>query len=197
VKPRFSANYTQPQLWRRMLNRFVGKPVKFLEIGCYEGRSSIWFVRNILTHPDASLTCVDPFLKPCKPYATGDRPSPEGIFLHNCSASAVDHKIKLQSGFSVDVLPRLEDSYQLIYIDGDHTAAAVSQDIELSWPLLLPGGILLFDDYLWKGGRTVEDRPRKAIDRFLRGYRGRYVLLHKGWQVAVRKLTSEERAFPA
>ena len=33
-----------------------------LEIGCYEGLSSVFFADNLLDHPDSSLTCVDPFM---------------------------------------------------------------------------------------------------------------------------------------
>ena len=33
-----------------------------LEIGCYEGLSSVFFADNFLNSPRSSLTCVDPFL---------------------------------------------------------------------------------------------------------------------------------------
>ena len=33
-----------------------------LEIGCYEGLSSVFFADNLLHHSESSLTCVDPFL---------------------------------------------------------------------------------------------------------------------------------------
>jgi hypothetical protein len=29
------------------------------EIGCYEGRSSRWYVENVLTGPGAALVCLD------------------------------------------------------------------------------------------------------------------------------------------
>ena len=33
-----------------------------LEIGCFEGLSSVFFADNILDNPNSTLTCVDPFL---------------------------------------------------------------------------------------------------------------------------------------
>lgn len=33
-----------------------------LEIGCYEGLSSVFFADNLLDHSKSSLTCVDPFM---------------------------------------------------------------------------------------------------------------------------------------
>jgi hypothetical protein len=38
------------------------KENKILEIGCFEGLSSIFFADNFLDNPNANLTCVDPFL---------------------------------------------------------------------------------------------------------------------------------------
>jgi len=33
-----------------------------LEIGCFEGLSSVFFADNFLNNPDSRLTSVDPFL---------------------------------------------------------------------------------------------------------------------------------------
>lgn len=35
---------------------------KMLEIGCFEGISSVFFADNFLDNPNSRLTCVDPFL---------------------------------------------------------------------------------------------------------------------------------------
>jgi predicted O-methyltransferase YrrM len=47
------------KLFERLLAPYRGQPAKFLEIGSYEGASAIWMLKNILTHPDARITCVD------------------------------------------------------------------------------------------------------------------------------------------
>jgi len=61
-------------------------------------------------------------------------------------------KITILKGFSDDVLPNLEkESFDIIYIDGDHTAEAAFKDGVNSFPLLKKGGIMIFDDYLWVG----------------------------------------------
>jgi hypothetical protein len=47
----------------------------------------------------------------------------------------------------MEVLPVLKDnSFDLIYIDGDHEAGAVKNDIEKALPLLKDGGLLCGDD---------------------------------------------------
>ena len=32
-----------------------------VEIGCFEGRSTLWFLEHLLRHPDSRTTCVDTF----------------------------------------------------------------------------------------------------------------------------------------
>ncbi len=56
-------------LWEEHLAPFKGKTgVAALEVGSYEGRSAVWLLENILTAPDALITCVDPL------WGAGDEP---------------------------------------------------------------------------------------------------------------------------
>ena len=48
-------------LWDRLLNPLKEQKVSVLEIGVFEGRSTLWLLQNILTHPAARLTYVDTF----------------------------------------------------------------------------------------------------------------------------------------
>ncbi len=36
--------------------------VNFLEIGIYDGRSTIWFIENILTNPTSKIALIDKLL---------------------------------------------------------------------------------------------------------------------------------------
>src|SRR5262245_36678052 len=48
--------------WTKLLNEFKGKPdISYLEIGAFEGRSALWVLENILTHPTSTLTIIDFF----------------------------------------------------------------------------------------------------------------------------------------
>jgi hypothetical protein len=49
-------------VWEVVLSPFKGKPdIQYLEVGLYEGRSALWVLENVLTHPSARLTGIDPF----------------------------------------------------------------------------------------------------------------------------------------
>jgi hypothetical protein len=61
-------------------------------------------------------------------------------------------------------------------------------DAMLSWHRIKPGGIMLFDDYLWAPGTPATERPQMAIDLFLQSFAGRYEILLKSYQIAIRKL---------
>ncbi|MGH7791972.1 MAG: class I SAM-dependent methyltransferase, partial [Thermodesulfobacteriota bacterium] len=143
----FTTDYVSclTSIWEQHLAGFKGKDnIRFLEIGSFEGRSTIWFLENILTHPTSSITCVDNF----------SRQGGEPRFDHNIKVSGFSNKVTKIKGRSEDVLRTLnENTFDIIYIDGNHYALNVLMDTVLSWLLLKPGGIIIFDDYEWEPER--------------------------------------------
>ena len=185
-------------LWNSMLGKFAGQPdLQFLEIGSFEGRSACWLLENILTHPTAHLTCIDPFVigpeykELLAPGVVPDISEYEKHFDSNMQEIHAGNrvtKIKATSQCALRTLPL--DHYNMIYIDGSHYAASALQDIMLSWDLLKANGLLIIDDYEWI---CFPDEPLKtpkpAIDAFLWVFQGRYKLLHRQYQVIVEKLS--------
>ena len=60
----FTSDWFTPHIpiWEKVLSPLKGKPdIRYLEIGVFEGRSSLWIAENILTHPSSHLTVIDPF----------------------------------------------------------------------------------------------------------------------------------------
>jgi SAM-dependent methyltransferase len=144
-----------------------------LEIGSFEGRSALW----LLEHLNCQLTCIDPFL------GAGT----EIRFDHNVALRQLTTRVTKLKGFSEDVLPNLNQTFDLIYIDGNHSAASVLLDAVLSWRLLKPKGMMIFDDYLWQHNPRVSQRPKLGIDLFLESIQGQFSLLHKGYQIIIQK----------
>ena len=173
----YCSNFTSD--WEKYIGEYRGREnVKFLEIGCFEGRSTLWFLENILIHSTASITCIDSFVR------RGGEPR----FDHNLRVGGFTEKVTKIKGKSCEVLPTLKnDSFDVIYIDGSHLALSVLMDAVLSWLMLKPGGIIIFDDYAWETQRPLHARPQLAIDIFLEAFQAQTELMHKGYQVIVRK----------
>lgn len=164
--------------WSQHFDGLGGTAIRILEIGSYEGRSAVWFLSNVLAHPDSRIVCVDPFLDPCL----------ELRFDHNIRIAGHPEKLTKMKGFSGSILSSLAaESFDLIYVDGSHQAADALLDGTLSWPLLKPHGSLLFDDYQWRPDLPSHARPELGVDLFLEHLRGRYELVFRGYQVLIRK----------
>lgn len=115
----------------------------------------------------------------------------EGVeerFDHNIAVSGdAERMIKLK-GYSQLVLRSLEpNSFDVIYIDACHQASCVFMDIAYGWDLLKKDGILIFDDYLLRLDLPGTNRPKEPIDAFLSAFEDAVEILHKEWQVILRK----------
>lgn len=98
-------------------------------------------------------------------------------------------KVRLIKTRSQDVLPGLPaGSFDLAYIDGDHSAPAVLFDSVECWRLLRPSGLLIWDDYAGAREHPPARRPATAIDAFLACYAGRYEIAWRRWQLGARKI---------
>ena len=80
-------------------------------------------------------------------------------------------QVQLYRGFSTDLtlLARLRDeSYHIVYVDGDHTLAGARHDFATFGPKVVPGGWLIADDAgcnlpgtaFWKGHAAVSEAVR-------------------------------------
>lgn len=167
--------------WKKHLARFKGAgPLRFLEIGSFEGLATCWLLENILYCPESSISCIDLF---------------EGLhnelFTENVCGFSADRVHKLR-GRSQHILPLLTGQlYDFIYIDGSHNKRDVLQDAVLSWTLLRPGALLIFDDYRLKDSFLSRwlpnEKPDVAIDAFLDVYSDEMRVLAKEQQVIVEK----------
>jgi predicted O-methyltransferase YrrM len=172
-------------LWEEHLCEFVGKPVRFLEIGSHEGRSAVWLLQNVLTHAESTLTCIDPW-----PQDTAERRFDANI----AETGQGDQLLKIKST-SFSALKELKPPFDFIYVDGSHEARHVIEGAVLSFRLLRSGGILIFDDYWWRAKGAIRQPPKPAIDCFLELWSDCLELLHKRGQVVVRKACEPDETF--
>jgi predicted O-methyltransferase YrrM len=168
------------ELWNIIYAAYKGRPVSYLEIGAFEGGSTVWMLENVLTDPKARATVIDPFID-------GTRTTYES----NLALSGSSAKVTTLVGFSQLILRTLPlDSYELIYVDGSHIPHDVLEDAVLCWRLLKVGGIIVFDNYTDIGtiNRDGEAEYAKlAIDPFVECFATQLEVLHRGRQLVVRK----------
>lgn len=149
-------------------------PCRILEIGCYEGRATVWLLENIATHPQATIECID----------VAEQPS----FRNNILAARSPEKVHLATGLSRDLLRSYPaNAFDFIYVDGGHGAVDVLEDAVLSFLLLKRGGIIAFDDFKWKDRTSPHGTPKPAINAFLSIYKRKITVLMKDYQVWIRK----------
>ena len=134
--------------------------IQVLEIGSWCGASTLTWGEgiNFYFNSKGSITCVDAWL----PYVDlGANPTEDmlmiddalrqnevfDVFKHNIQFLPNDIEIIIHRGWSQDILPSLEiETYDLVYIDGDHKYDNVISDITNAMPLLRNGGVMCGDD---------------------------------------------------
>ena len=161
-------------------------PADSLEIGCYEGRASVWLMEHSLTN----LTVIDTFKGSDEHDAQF-----ETTMLKRFEENIEPHKerVVIKVGTSQHFLREIPiaGQYDFIYIDGAHYAMNALEDAVLAFPLLKEGGIMIFDDYTWGRGMNPLDIPSTGTDAFLHIYGNKLTVLEKNSQVVIQKNTSK------
>lgn len=160
--------------------------IRYLEIGAYEGRNVAfmgWLLPGRL-----AITAIDPWFDD----VFNPDPRYHGIetrFRRNVELTGVA-SLRTIKGFSSVELPKLQaanERFDLIYVDGSHTAVDVLIDLCFCANMLEVGGMMILDDY-WHdisdiGGPGV----KQAVDRFLGVFRRSFEVAAAYRQVALVK----------
>lgn len=171
--------------WLKHLKSFINKPnVKYLEIGVLEGRSLLWMLHNVLTHPEARAYAIDPFEK-----LTPEFEENKKIFLENLKNCPNAEKIKFMNDFSNNIVHNFEDSFfDIGYVDGAHEADSVYADLVAIWPKLKNSGVLIVDDYQYVPKENEPFEPPKiGIDKFLEEFKNEIEIRQKCYQLILQK----------
>jgi predicted O-methyltransferase YrrM len=170
-------SYRLPYNWHTLvpLENYSNRPIKYLEIGTFYGANALSFADTYGSHPDSLVYCVDPWEDYDEyPEYKGMQSSIFEAFVKNVAASPSREKVVIFRGLSHSIVPTFPDeSFDIIYIDGNHEPEYVLEDAVLSFRKLKKQGILIFDDYGWGGPELTT----KGIDGFISGYKKRLQVL--------------------
>ena len=129
-----------------------GKSASVLEIGSYLGASSC-YLAAALAHQDGHLFCVDTWENQTMPEGEYDT---FGEFNNNTKA-LVQYISSIKKNSRDLVEADIKHPLNLVFIDGDHSYAAVKNDYEKVAPWIVDGGVLAFHDSIHFEGvsRTI------------------------------------------
>jgi predicted O-methyltransferase YrrM len=183
-----------PEVWKQLIPLLSGEAGKrkYLEVGSFEGRSTVWIMENMMQLGDYML-CIDTW-RGSEEHGAEDMDTVFNRFRANVQAarektgikSVGHHRATSTEGLAQEI-SEWAGTYDFIYIDGSHTAKDVLTDACMAWPLLKQRGIMVFDDYMWGESRDILHRPKIAIDTFTNIFAESLDIVHVGYQLVVRK----------
>ena len=127
-----------------MLSRMI-RPKHILEIGTFTGYATLCLAEGLRKNGRIDTIEVNDEVIP--------------IAARFFAASPLKEKITQYIGDALQVIPTLEKSYDLIYIDAEKRKYEAYYDAV--FPLLRPGGFLMADNVLWYDKACKSPAPQK------------------------------------
>lgn len=193
------------KIWDTYKNSFYGlKNKKCLEVGAFEGRATLYLAVNYCNGEGSYVDTIDTWEGSLE-HSPEDKNGLYNRFINNLHTYIETNKVNIYKGASSDILMNFieevksgkREKYDFIYIDASHLAKDVLMDAVLSWELLNTGGMMFFDDYEWSPYQKKPWlEPKVAINGFLDSYSTMYELLHKDYQIHIRKTSDIPRVKP-
>ncbi len=114
-----------------------------IEVGVYKGAGSLNLVQGLADNGGGVIHLVDISAENLEDVRMkiADLQCPVKVHIHLGDSSSIANEGNLPAA-------------NLVFLDADHRYEAVQKEIELYWPLVLPGGMLVIHDtVMWEGTR--------------------------------------------
>jgi len=192
----FTRNWTGKVIknWSKYLLPLKDAPLQYLEIGVWEGRTTLWMMKNVLCHPASKAYCIDPWdvnnlaLRKFPNNKLGKDKA--NMIKERFHKNLAEHEKKItvfQKQSQVALIEHYNKfkPFDIIYIDGSHHEFDVMTDSVLCYPLLKKNGIMIWDDY-----KIRHVGVRTAVTAFLSIFKEGedYELLFRNSQYGIKKL---------
>ena len=124
-----------------------------VEIGSWQGKSTIWLAAGASAGRGAPVVAIDPHVGTSL-RAAGETTAP--LLRRNLARAGVADHVEVVVATSEQAATDWNRPISLLWIDGDHEYESVRQDVALWEPHLLPGAaIALHDTFVWPGPERV------------------------------------------
>ncbi|MDL2208515.1 O-methyltransferase [Parabacteroides sp. OttesenSCG-928-O15] len=138
LRPRMLSGHLQGRILK-MFCRMLS-PKRVLEIGTYTGYATLCLAEGLAEDGRVDTIEINDEM--------------EDFIRKYLDQSPLSEKIRLHIGDAMEIIPGLEETYDLVFIDADKRL--YSNYYDLVFPLIRPGGIILADNTLWDG-KVVEE----------------------------------------
>jgi predicted O-methyltransferase YrrM len=127
----------------------IKQPANILEIGTYTGYSAICLAKGLPSY--GKLITIE------------QNKDLENRILESFASHPQKEQLKLIIGNALEIIPSLEETFDMIFIDADKRN--YSTYFDLIYPKLNTGGIVISDNVLWKGKvlETEENMDKQTL----------------------------------
>ena len=125
-------------------------PKRILEIGTFTGYSTLCLAEGLTSDGVLHTIEVNEEL--------------ESRLLSYFSKSDFSERIKLHIGEGLSIIPKLKETFDLVFIDADKKNNHAYYELILD--KVRPGGLILIDNVLWKG-KVLDEHPDKQTQSVL------------------------------
>ncbi|WP_210463624.1 O-methyltransferase [Rufibacter roseolus] len=146
MKPRMLSGHLQGRTLA-MFSQMM-RPRRILEIGTYTGYSALCLAEGLAE--DGVLHTID----------VNDEL--EDMVRKYISEAGLEEKIQLHIGQAAEVIPTLDEQWDLVFIDADKKSNGLYFDMVID--RVRPGGFILTDNVLWSGKVVEKFRPKLDKD---------------------------------
>jgi len=152
LRPRMLSGHLQGKILE-MISKMI-RPERILEIGTYTGYSAICMAKGLTENGILHSIEINDEL--------------EEIITKYIQKSGLQNKIKTHFGNALEIIPLLNETFDMVFIDGDKREYLEYYNLVLNF--VNPGGFILADNVLWSGKviemETPDDEYTKGIFDF-------------------------------
>ena len=139
LMPRMLSGHLQGRLLSMFSNMI--QPKRILEIGTYTGYSAICLCEGLAEGGMLHTIDINEELR--------------NMTLKYFKQAGCDQKIKLHTGDALEIIPSLQETWDIVFIDADKKNYSAYYDLVI--PRMRKGGFIIADNVLWSG--KVLDLP--------------------------------------